>query len=618
MNNKKWFSIIEIIITVSIIVLLAVIWISSKRWYDEKVNNTKVISDTQTINSAFVSYIQENATIPMPWGNTNFFKKDTSYSHSYDDVDTFWVYGSLTEETLPKKYLDNLPLDPRTNTYYSYGKTKETNQFEVASIQIIDAIPISKVVWNYTAENWPYNLIREYNWSNFVYNWSKINFPYNPDELILVATDKNWNVYREWDIIDIALNWDVTKNWKPEIIYNILTWLELFFSDWSVSILETNSRLTLNKLNFKWTDNLNSLVKLWLETGKIWTKATKLNDESQFEVYTTDSSAAVRWTIFWVVKNTDNTETILIEWKIDVTKNTWTVMTGAIEVLKWEPIEKVTISSSTSTISPTTPTGIIVPTFSKNDDIRSDDTELSIKNIESATIPDATNSCNTFEIGWVCMDHENNLSGWKLHAYAPYNTAWDLNMYGSWSTTYSITTNIANNDFSSLNTWEKWILIGTGQYLKYSYNNSTVWLENHNWSSSSSSSPTSSSLNWDFAIEMNVRVSTGVLNNNYYLIHSWDDIKLFIKNWTLYFNNISSILWSDEFITLISNWFHKITLINEEWILKVKVDDTLFLLTHTITNTINEIVIWAFQLWLIYILQINDMIDYVKIYKKSN
>jgi hypothetical protein len=42
------------------------------------------------------------------------------------------VYGSITEDTIAKKYLDILPLDPRTNSYYSYGKTKNTNQFEIA------------------------------------------------------------------------------------------------------------------------------------------------------------------------------------------------------------------------------------------------------------------------------------------------------------------------------------------------------------------------------------------------------------------------------------------------------------------------------------------------------
>jgi len=36
-------------------------------------NNTKVISDVETINNAIISYSQETKTLPMPGGNTNFF-----------------------------------------------------------------------------------------------------------------------------------------------------------------------------------------------------------------------------------------------------------------------------------------------------------------------------------------------------------------------------------------------------------------------------------------------------------------------------------------------------------------------------------------------------------------
>jgi len=57
--------------------------------YKENTDNIKVISDIKTINNALESYAQENSTLPMPGGNMNFFKKDTSYAHSYTGSDTF-------------------------------------------------------------------------------------------------------------------------------------------------------------------------------------------------------------------------------------------------------------------------------------------------------------------------------------------------------------------------------------------------------------------------------------------------------------------------------------------------------------------------------------------------
>ena len=311
-NGKKAFSIVEILIAISILVLLAVVWLSSKQWWDNTRDNTKAIADTETINNALEAYSQDNPILPLPGWNNNSFKVDATYSHLYNDAETFWVYGSFTENTLAKKYLEVLPLDPRTNSYYAYGKTKDTNQFEIASVHIVDWAATSKVVWNYTAEVGPYSLIREYNWKDFIYNNSTENFPYNPDELVMTVTTQSWAVYRVWDTI---------KVWTGEK-------LEIYFSDGSTAILWDSAResiLVLNELDFPKSDSLTTLVKLALWAGTIWTRATNLNEESEFEIYTTDSTAAVRWTEFWVSKmNTDilgsgtGTEILVLEWEVDV------------------------------------------------------------------------------------------------------------------------------------------------------------------------------------------------------------------------------------------------------------------------------------------------------------
>jgi hypothetical protein len=42
------------------------------------------------------------------------------------------VSGFVTDDTLPKKYLNQLPLDPKTQQYYAYAKTLDTNNYELA------------------------------------------------------------------------------------------------------------------------------------------------------------------------------------------------------------------------------------------------------------------------------------------------------------------------------------------------------------------------------------------------------------------------------------------------------------------------------------------------------
>lgn len=657
MNNKKWFSIVEIIITISIIILLWLIWYNSKKWYDENVTNTKVISDTKTIYSALQDYIQENDDLPMPGWNTNFFSIDTSYVHSYEDTDTFWVYGSLTEKTLPKKYLDVLPLDPRTNSYYSYGKTKDTLQFEVASIQIKDSVPVAKVIWNYTAENGPYNLVREYNWPNFVNDWSEINLPYNPDELIMIATDIDGKIYREWDTITVPA-------WQK---------MELYFSDWSVSVLWDNLKetvLTLNQLNFKWGNNLNTVIKLALDAWKIWTKATKLNADSQFEVYTSDSSAAVRWTVFWVIKDTINTQMILIEWEIDIldkeTKDdsiiydTWTIDSSTVnnwtpssitttsindtiyrwsniiekvKVKKWEKArklilkkysdtytQKVVEESSDNTVPIFNSWEITLPEFSLNTSIRTQETEEKVLEESNPEPLETPEICNSFYIGTECMDTVADTwltaSWYTLYAYAPYDVAGDLNMYGSWNITVE-QNSILNNSVTLPNICSNW------SYTEKSYcyiNESTKWVFIDNYLNDDKLKYSNLNLTWDFAIEMNVSKeafntssTTRYIFDNYKdwdLSNSWK--WLFINNyWNIIgFNWVPTICTSNCFTNNeLNNDYIKIIIKN--WI-ELNIGWKSFSLIDKNINISNLFVGSKYN----WYNQINWIIDYIKIYKK--
>ncbi len=706
MNNKKWFSIIEIIIAISIIVLLAVIWINSKKWYDENVSNTKVVADTKTINNALEQYIQENKTLPNPGWNTNYFKIDTSYAHAYEDADTFGVYGSLTEDTIPKQYLDVIPLDPRTHSYYAYGKAKNTNEFEVASIQIIDGNVVSKVIWNYAAENWPYNLIREYNWPNFVYNWSETNFPYNPDELIMIATDKDKNVYREWDTIEIALDWKVTVNWKN--VTTAVSWLELFFSDGSVSVLEPNSKLTLNKLNFKGKDNLNTLVQLWLEAWQIWTKATKLNDNSEFEVYTSDSSAAVRWTIFWVTKATD-TDVVVLEWEVAILETAttdtpdtidasgsleetvkdanWTpVLEDWVEVktYKWKKIiEKVKVDKkinnhpkrkrlnrdntnklipyttevatndaiiSTDTNATNTESTIYIwginfkiPKYSVDPKTKTEEykkrieefNQSVIKNLNEISLtPDHTDLtadvdiCKSFKIWDVCQDSEADTwltaSWYTLYAYAPYDVEKNYNMYKSWSTDIvkdfkPEALNHASSNTGLIDNWWSWIN-GTNFYTKW--NDKWILLDNvwNTWDNDKDYLKYSWLNLWDdFAIEMNVKFPMNNPNSDRYLFDFNNTLKAYFdyNYWKLFIKNSTAIFSAIDLSTYYDWMFHNIVLKNEKWNYSLYIDKnnlwTNIINNYPIYNNGSILFIWSKN---DYSKQFNDIINYVKIYKK--
>gem|GEM_PF-2829762 len=64
--NKKAFSMIEILISVSIIIILAIVATTSSNNLKNNSNNSKVIADLNTIENALVSFKAEVNNLPMP------------------------------------------------------------------------------------------------------------------------------------------------------------------------------------------------------------------------------------------------------------------------------------------------------------------------------------------------------------------------------------------------------------------------------------------------------------------------------------------------------------------------------------------------------------------------
>jgi hypothetical protein len=99
----------------------------------ETKDNAKVSSDLATIDNSFKSYFSENKTLPEASGNLSFYKDDGSYAHDARDS-AYGVSSFVSEKTMPAKYLNSIPLDPRTKYYYAYGKTINNKYYEIAAV----------------------------------------------------------------------------------------------------------------------------------------------------------------------------------------------------------------------------------------------------------------------------------------------------------------------------------------------------------------------------------------------------------------------------------------------------------------------------------------------------
>lgn len=345
--SKMWFSFVELIIVISIIALISVIWVSINSNYTEKTKNSKISSDIVTIKSSLEAYNNENKKLPDPKWNQKFFDDSSNYVH-YDDATAFWVYGNITEDTIPKKYMNFTPIDPRTNQYYAYGKTLTwTPMFQLSWVNKINWIYESKVIWNYTWETGPYNLIREYNWPDFVFDQSTNSFPYNPEEKVL-----KWKIWSFlWEVRVNGNPIDKTRIKNNDLIswdvIEVKEWAEaqIHYSDWSKSYLwdpGKPSKLTLANMVYKDENNLFTKIQLALDFWSIWTKTSKLDPNSEFEIYTTDTEAAVRWTIFGVSKQSTTTDVIVIEWKVNISKITGVTSTNLVDKINSDNITYAT------------------------------------------------------------------------------------------------------------------------------------------------------------------------------------------------------------------------------------------------------------------------------------
>ena len=327
-RNKKWFSFVEIIIVISILILLWFVVMKISGDSKQKTINATIESQLSNLWVALNSEITEKKELSLPNGTLNYFNKEWWYSHenfSDKDSESIWVYGVLSQSN----FLSEIPRDPRNNQYYAYGLLKDKQTFEVAWVIKNWADYLAKISGNYTGDKWTISLIREYNWPYFIADWEG-KLPYNPEKVLLTATDKNWNSFEEKDVLEYR-DWKIFKNnieiWKIVDLATEENWkkyYDLYFSEWSIARLDLKDdiKLTFWRDNdlftfVKWNDK--SKIAMFLDAGSMWIFAwSQRESDSDFSVTTADTTAAVRWTVFWV--NANKKQFTLVKWKIDIIK----------------------------------------------------------------------------------------------------------------------------------------------------------------------------------------------------------------------------------------------------------------------------------------------------------
>ncbi|EKE27726.1 MAG: hypothetical protein ACD_3C00164G0008 [uncultured bacterium (gcode 4)] len=312
------FTLIEIITTIVILSVIAILGFTYANNYKLTQFNVKRTADIETLEGASKSYFEVNKNYPQPAWNKKYYDNNWAYEHS--DPNAYWVSWFATSEIFWKQFLATTPMDPQTKNFYSYAKTLSSEPaYQFATILDNKWVYYAYVKWNYPGEvlGW---LIKEHNWPNFVLNWSSKYLPYNPSEVKL-----SWKI--------TAYSWSVSVNWSESNVdkdlmesdtVKVLAWweAEIHLSDWSDLKLwnpTEDSEIIMKNLSYKQDDNLLTKVTIKLSLWEIWVKAPQLENGSDMSVETDNAAASVRGTIFWVTNDWAGNGSIwVVEWKIQI------------------------------------------------------------------------------------------------------------------------------------------------------------------------------------------------------------------------------------------------------------------------------------------------------------
>jgi len=141
MHNNKWFTLVELIIVISILAVLTTVAFVSFKWYSQSSRDSVRVSDMKSIETALDLYILKNSKYPKPDDNVNITASGIILNYQWVAWDsvlwTIWVYWWWK--------------DPSLDTFYTYLTNSYQNKYQLLWF-IEDNSNVSIV--NSTYANW--------------------------------------------------------------------------------------------------------------------------------------------------------------------------------------------------------------------------------------------------------------------------------------------------------------------------------------------------------------------------------------------------------------------------------------------------------------------------------
>jgi prepilin-type N-terminal cleavage/methylation domain-containing protein len=136
MQNKTWFTLVELIVVITILSVLATIWFVSFTWYWVSARDSVRLADTHSIEKSLWIYKLKNSRYPIP-------EDKVDITSSWRIVNYQWYAG---KQVLWSIWVHWGWVDPLTQEYYTYATNANRVKYQLLSY-FEDLENVNKQAW---------------------------------------------------------------------------------------------------------------------------------------------------------------------------------------------------------------------------------------------------------------------------------------------------------------------------------------------------------------------------------------------------------------------------------------------------------------------------------------
>jgi len=180
--NKKAFTLVELIVVITILAVLATVWFISLQWYVVNGRDTVRVSDIKSIEKSLWLYaLKESQYLqPVDW---------VSFTSSWVLLSTQWI---LDEKSLWKIWVFWNIKDPLSDEYYQYAINSQKNKYQILGLleqQELSLLTSSYALWDVYPKLF----------------WDEVWFIYESDNPF-VNPENPIDIFNESNSLDIFIN----------------------------------------------------------------------------------------------------------------------------------------------------------------------------------------------------------------------------------------------------------------------------------------------------------------------------------------------------------------------------------------------------------------------------